>query len=65
MYLIGIKNDLWMLYHPSLIEEEETFSSVQASEINKYDGQIVQNDITITKIKLPYTQKVIMSTNFC
>ena len=48
---------------PSLIEEEETFSSVQASEINKYDSQIVQNEITITKIKLPYTQKVIMSTN--
>lgn len=54
-----------MLYHPSLIEEEETFSSVQASEINKHDSQIVQNEITITKIKLPYTQKVIMSTNFC
>ena len=52
-----------MLYHPSLIEEEETFSSVQASEINKHDSQIVQNEITITKIKLPYTQKVIMSTN--
>ena len=52
-------------YPPSLIEEEETFSSVQASEINKYDGQIVQNEITSTKIKLPYTQKVIMSTNFC
>ena len=64
MYLIGIGNDLWTL-SPSLIEEEENFSSVQASEINKYDSQIVQNEITITKIKLPYTQKVIMSTNFC